>query len=36
MDLELLKTALENDDNIGLINTSIQEIKSKKMIYYSN
>lgn len=30
MDLELLKTALENDDNIGLINTSIQEIKSKK------
>lgn len=30
MDLELLKKALENDENIGLINTSIQEIKNKK------
>lgn len=30
MDLELLKKALENDDNVGLINTSIQEIKDKK------
>jgi len=30
MDIELLKTALENDDNLGLINTNIQEIKSKK------
>lgn len=30
MDLELLKKALENDDNINLINTSIQEIKNKK------
>jgi hypothetical protein len=30
MDLELLKTALENDENVGLINTSIQEIKDKK------
>lgn len=30
MDLELLKKALENDDNVGLINTSIQEIKNKK------
>ena len=30
MDLELLKKALENDDNIDLINTNIQEIKNKK------
>ena len=30
MDFELLKKALENDDNVGLINTSIQEIKDKK------
>lgn len=30
MDLELLKKALENDDNVDLINTSIQEIKNKK------
>ena len=30
MDIELLKKALENDDNLGLINTNIQEIKSKK------
>ena len=30
MDFELLKKALENDDNVGLINTSIQEIKNKK------
>ena len=30
MDFDLLKKALENDDNVGLINTSIQEIKDKK------
>lgn len=30
MDFDLLKKALENDDNVGLINTSIQEIKNKK------
>tara|TARA_B110001450_G_scaffold74540_3_gene71041 strand:+ start:3590 stop:4009 length:420 start_codon:yes stop_codon:yes gene_type:complete len=30
MDFDLLKTALENDNNVGLINTSIQEIKEKK------
>ena len=30
MDFDLLKTALENDNNVGLINTSIQEIKDKK------
>jgi CRISPR/Cas system-associated endonuclease Cas3-HD len=30
MDLELLKKALENDENVDLINTSIQEIKNKK------
>lgn len=30
MDFDLLKKALENDDNVTLINTSIQEIKDKK------
>lgn len=30
MDLELLKKALENDNNVEIINTSIQEINEKK------
>jgi hypothetical protein len=30
MDIELLAKALENDDNLSIINTNIQEIKSKK------
>tara|TARA_B110001452_G_C15240429_1_gene429452 strand:+ start:4803 stop:5225 length:423 start_codon:yes stop_codon:yes gene_type:complete len=30
MDLELLEKALENDDNINIIDTNIQEIKKKK------
>ena len=30
MDIELLQEALENDDNLNIINTNIQEIKQKK------
>ena len=30
MDIELLQQALENDDNLNIINTNIQEIKRKK------
>ena len=30
MDIELLQQALENDDNLNIINTNIQEIKNKK------
>ena len=30
MDIELLEKALENDDNLSIINTNIQEIKTKK------
>ena len=30
MDTELLQQALDNDDNLGIINTNIQEIKKKK------
>ncbi len=30
MDLELLEKALENDDNLNIIDTNIQEIKKKK------
>lgn len=30
MDLELLEKALENEDNVNIINTNIQEIKEKK------
>ena len=30
MDIELLEKALENDDNLNIINTNIQEIKTKK------
>tara|TARA_B110000444_G_C18851718_1_gene606313 strand:+ start:12347 stop:12778 length:432 start_codon:yes stop_codon:yes gene_type:complete len=30
MDIELLQTALENDNNLNIINTNIQEIKSQK------
>jgi len=30
MDIELLEEALENDDNLNIINTNIQEIKQKK------
>jgi len=30
MDIELLQHALENDDNLNIINTNIQEIKNKK------
>ena len=30
MDIELLKQALENDDNMSIINTNIQELKENK------
>tara|TARA_B100001175_G_scaffold317584_1_gene335111 strand:- start:142 stop:561 length:420 start_codon:yes stop_codon:yes gene_type:complete len=30
MNLELLQEAIENDDNLSIINTNIQEIKAKK------
>ena len=30
MNIELLQQALENDDNLNIINTNIQEIKRKK------
>jgi hypothetical protein len=30
MNIELLQQALENDDNLNIINTNIQEIKQKK------
>jgi hypothetical protein len=30
MNIELLQQALENDDNLNIINTNIQEIKKKK------
>lgn len=30
MDIELLEEALENDDNLNIISTNIQEIKQKK------
>ena len=30
MDIELLQQALENDTNLNIINTNIQEIKQKK------
>ena len=30
MDIELLQEALENDDNLNIINTNIQKIKQKK------
>jgi hypothetical protein len=30
MDIEFLQEALENDDNLNIINTNIQEIKQKK------
>jgi len=30
MDLEFLQHALENDDNLCIVNTNIQEIKAKK------
>ena len=30
MDIELLQQALENDTNLNIINTNIQEIKRKK------
>tara|TARA_Y100000022_G_C13180477_1_gene343153 strand:- start:99 stop:518 length:420 start_codon:yes stop_codon:yes gene_type:complete len=30
MDLELLQKALENDDNLSIINTNIQKIKTQK------
>jgi hypothetical protein len=30
MDIELLEKALENDDNLSIINTNIQDIKKKK------
>ena len=30
MDAELLEKALNNDENLSIINTNIQEIKSKK------
>ena len=30
MDIELLQDALDNDDNLNIINTNIQEIKQKK------
>ena len=30
MNIELLKEALENDDNISIINTNIQELKENK------
>jgi hypothetical protein len=30
MDIELLQQALENDDNLNIINTNIKEIKQKK------
>ena len=36
MNIELLKEALENNNNLSIINTNIQEIKAKKMIFYKN
>jgi hypothetical protein len=30
MDIDFLQRALENDDNLNIINTNIQEIKNKK------
>ena len=30
MNIELLQQALENDDNLNIINTNIQYIKNKK------
>jgi hypothetical protein len=30
MNIDLLQQALENDDNLNIINTNIQEIKRKK------
>ena len=30
MDIELLKKALENEDNLSIIETNIQEIKNEK------
>ena len=33
MDIDLLQKAVENDDNMSIMNTNIQEIKSKKKRY---
>ena len=30
MNIQLLQQALENDDNLNIINTNIQDIKNKK------
>ena len=30
MDIELLQNALDNDENLSIVNTNIQEIKNKK------